>query len=406
MMYEIYEGFMEQVEKKFRRIENKCAKYGNEFQLREDGEVFKNIVTGKDKNGRDIVETFRYVVVEAEGTARINGWEFVAKVDHTPAGNVFFKALNDVEVPDRYRNSEPFCEHCNKRGYRKNTFIVRNVETGEFKQVGRNCLCDYTHGMSLEFAALVASLRRLFEEAEAYEGNGGYSDWTSWTETNYLLRMAAETVRHFGYQKRYDDYGEYVADNTVSRVEKYIDCRKCRLGMIQAETEREMDNVGFDENSDEAVELAENALEWIKGIEATNDYLKNLQILAEMDCLKENHFGFIISLIPTYQRACERIAREKKEAEACKKSDYIGKVGDKVELRIESGKCVTGWETEYGYTYIYKFVDNNGNVLVWKTAKSIDADRITVLKGAVKEHKEYKGIRQTVLTRCKIEEGR
>ena len=60
------------------------------------------------------------------------------------------------------------------------------------------------------------------------------------------------------------------------------------------------------------------------------------------------------------------------------------------------------------------FRDDNQNKLIWKTSKSLvkwldngewfcptEGDRIT-LKGTVKAHEEYKGEKQTVLTRCKI----
>jgi hypothetical protein len=59
--------------------------------------------------------------------------------------------------------------------------------------------------------------------------------------------------------------------------------------------------------------------------------------------------------------------------------------------------------------YLYRFVDANENVLVWFTGNMLDADtreffENTVYNGdvSVKEHSEYKGIKQTVLTRCKL----
>lgn len=81
--------------------------------------MFKEL---KDENGKTY--NARFVLVEAEGTAVINDWEFIAEVDHTEKGNIITGV--GVEVPERYYTSKPICEHCNSNRYRKNTYIVRN----------------------------------------------------------------------------------------------------------------------------------------------------------------------------------------------------------------------------------------------------------------------------------------
>jgi hypothetical protein len=47
------------------------------------------------------------------------------------------------------------------------------------------------------------------------------------------------------------------------------------------------------------------------------------------------------------------------------------------------------------------FRDPEGRQIVWKTGKALEEDKV-VLKGRVKEHGEYRGIPQTVVTRCSI----
>ena len=149
--YAILEGNMERLAKKITRIQNKCRKYGCDFHFAEVGEEYR---TMKDDLGQEY--TVRYVLVEAEGVAEINGWKFIASVEHTPKGNIIRQACG-IEVPERYYTGEPVCEHCHSNRIRKDTFIVMNEETGEFKQVGRSCLADYTHGMSAEGVAQYVS---------------------------------------------------------------------------------------------------------------------------------------------------------------------------------------------------------------------------------------------------------
>ena len=67
-------------------------------------------------------------------------------------------------------------------------------------------------------------------------------------------------------------------------------------------------------------------------------------------------------------------------------------------------KSVRGMETRFGWTQLVKFEDVNGNILQWWTAVEIKAevgDQV-LLTGTVKAHDEYKGVKSTTVTRCKI----
>jgi hypothetical protein len=57
----------------------------------------------------------------------------------------------------------------------------------------------------------------------------------------------------------------------------------------------------------------------------------------------------------------------------------------------------------YKYVNIYS-TDKEGNVYIWKTGKDMEKDGAEnkTLVGTLKEHNEYKGVKQNVLTRCKI----
>lgn len=61
-------------------------------------------------------------------------------------------------------------------------------------------------------------------------------------------------------------------------------------------------------------------------------------------------------------------------------------------------ELVTLWETMYGYTYPYKFFDEQGNVLVWFASKVIDDCK--AIKSTVKSHVERDGVKQTIITIC------
>lgn len=85
------------------------------------------------------------------------------------------------------------------------------------------------------------------------------------------------------------------------------------------------------------------------------------------------------------------------------KTGYIGAVGEKVSMSVTYTNQYY-FDTQFGTTYVYKFRDSEGHIIIWKTAKILEiekGDSIT-LTGTVKEQKEYRGEEQTVMTRCKI----
>lgn len=115
----------------------------------------------------------------------------------------------------------------------------------------------------------------------------------------------------------------------------------------------------------------------------------------------------------------KKIAEEKRMAENAK-VEYYGAVGDKFELTLTFDKSF-GFEGAYGFTYIHLFHDDEGHQFKWSSSngsykveydKTADFEGIEfcefevghkyLMKGIVKAHNEYKGVKQTVITRCKV----
>ena len=118
------------------------------------------------------------------------------------------------------------------------------------------------------------------------------------------------------------------------------------------------------------------------------------------------------------QKRKEREAREA-EREALIKaqkaiSQYVGEIGERITVKatyIGSAnfevKRFSGYGTDTMYVHTFKDVD--GNKLVWKTTSSLgtwqehEYGENVDLTGTVKEHKEYRDEKQTILTRCKTQ---
>ena len=84
-------------------------------------------------------------------------------------------------------------------------------------------------------------------------------------------------------------------------------------------------------------------------------------------------------------------------------STFVGAEGDKVEIDVKLRR-VTGFKSNFGYTRVYTFEDAAHNLIVWKTGKSLGLKEGSYvhIAGTIKEHSEFRGKKQTVLTRCKV----
>lgn len=387
MTYEILEANFPRLKKQLTKIKNKCLKYGCDFEYKEVGVVYKPVV----QHGMTI--DAKYIVVEVDGMAIINDWEFAGVIEHLPSGNIV-KSAGARYIPPHFATAPCMCEHCNSIRDRKDTYIVHNVVTDEFKQVGKSCLKDFTHGLSAEMAARYISLFDTLIQGEApYEGVHIPPQY----ELNELLLIIAETIRKFGYRKS-EEYSEGTAGMSVSfynTIHGWYGPQK-----IAYHKER-MDKVGFDAYADENRILIDCVKQWINDQSSDNMYFHNLQTLLKEEYVTSSRASILASAFPAYQKAIEKIKEEEEELAKCGESEYVGKIDDKIEVIVKEFDLLTGWATDFGDVYLYRFISNDNNIFIWKTSKSLP-EKITKIKGTVRDHSEYRGKKQTVLTRCRV----
>lgn len=83
-------------------------------------------------------------------------------------------------------------------------------------------------------------------------------------------------------------------------------------------------------------------------------------------------------------------------------SEFIGNIKDRIEVIVTIKRAIEVYGT-YGSSIMHLMEDENKNVFIWTTAaKALTVDEVYHLRGTVKDHKEYKGVKQTILTRCSI----
>lgn len=84
-------------------------------------------------------------------------------------------------------------------------------------------------------------------------------------------------------------------------------------------------------------------------------------------------------------------------------SKYVGEVKERLRDLKVTLTAARSFDGFYGTSFIYTFAYGE-NVLVWMTSscKDVEVGDTLFLTGTVKEHKIYKGIKQTQLSRCII----
>ena len=127
-------------------------------------------------------------------------------------------------------------------------------------------------------------------------------------------------------------------------------------------------------------------------------------------------YGFI-SAKKNHDRLVEKKIAEEKRAIENAKVEYYGAVGDKFELTLTFDKSFC-FEGDYGFTYIHLFHDDEGHQFKWSSSRGTyqcwcktngkdgfleyEVGKKYILRGTIKAHKEYRNVKQTVITRCKV----
>ena len=384
--FKIYEGNIDRLEQKITRIRNKCNRYGCDFYYARVGEEY---VEDVDENKNKFFKKF--ILVEAEGTAKINGWEFVGTIEHLVGGHNIIRNTTNLEVPERYLTTECICEHCNSKRSRKDTYLVHNIETNEFKQVGSSCLCDFTGGLSAEMAA---SYLALFDELAEGEAPYSTATITQYTDLHEIIAATIVAVDEFGYVKSDPFQGD---NQTKIRVRNYLN-----------NTAKDRPQ-NFSELMEAAGPEADTIIDYYKNIEIEgyNDYLQNLKTFATAGVAAARDYGYVVSMVPSYRRDVERREITKKREEAHKleaaHSEYYGEIGQKVKLHFNNCTLVTTSDSQFGTSYLYKFIDEAGRIFTWWTSNIVyKAATDIVVSGTIKAHTEFRDVKQTELTRCRV----
>lgn len=373
----------------------KMVKKGIKARLDVTRESAKNVPVKRITAERKVESTGRRELVSVVDftlvveNANLGKWELLGTKERLGDGAIYVG-----DIPAEYKNANFDCEHCNTHRRRNNVAVIRNTDDGSIMQVGYTCLQDFIGRELGAFGALIKGIGQIVENENYYEGFSYKSGNCRYYNVNQYLQIAYNCIVSYGYVRSDNDY--------------YND----------KITTRERISIAYSDRTNEYVDQTEVDTDLINKIkQAFYDFAKsnpsnfthNVCAVLQQTCVKLKYTK-LLHFVPTFY--LNKVKREaKKQAFEAKKqafmatlnNEYAGSVGDK----ITAEATLTGYSTfdgQYGVMYVYNFKDVQGHVLVWFTNKAlyVDAGDTITIKGTVKKLNEYKGIKQTVLTRCKV----
>lgn len=382
-LYNIPVENLSELTKRIKRIQNKGADI--------TFNIGKEVVEEHELNSGAKIAVKCYEV-EVEGQYKINDWSFVGTIEHSGAGNIIRSINSSLEgkIPAKYRTVGQECEHCHQIRDRKDTFLIHNDKTDEFKQVGRTCLRGYTGGLDAERCAQFVDVFNYLFELEHPKEFGDFS-FSGFVDGSVSLSTESIKKTVFGYVKSYG-YTPKVSGLELAEF-LFSQSGKKQISVTDATAE----------------EVAEmNA--WVETVNTNSDYMWNAKTAWTKSSTDYRDVALLASFVQVYLKSkSEEAKRVKSNSE--KTNEYVGNVGDRITIKdIKSIRVLyTKDGSQFGYrvpdTYVYEIIDASGYTYIWSTTHSSleeYIEDIQSINATIKAHQEYKGLKQTVITRGKI----
>lgn len=354
----------------------------------------------KERDHFGILRERPFVEVNVYGPEIVGlGWTLRGTVEYMgEAGNIV-----NGRVERDYQQHDGSCDHCGTKRSRKKTIVCFNPDTGEELAFGTSCVRDYL-GVDTRIATWVSDVVGLSGDLdeEAYASGGGKFA----IMTREYLGWVAGTVREAGMfvTKRVANESDGSLHATAfAALSFYFDYHYPPKGHDR-EQRREAAAQRYPTATD--WELVEAALAWAAGLTGTSDFDNNLRVVANCPVIGEKHMGTASYIVGGYLRQKARIAEREAEAVAVadKLNEWVGEAGDRLELSVLVTRTydIDGY---YGPSRITTMEDDEGRCYVWfSTGEWLETGDRVLLRGTVKKHNDYKGRKQTVLTRCAVRE--
>ena len=396
----IPEWRMDEFKSRFGKLQKKARKLGvaepKYVVIREFNKSFSHHPITDEKLTFPLI--IKFFEIEVQGKPpKFAGWKFVATIEHLGEDNIIKTVPGEEDLSIKYRHDPNTCDHCHKIRSRKSTYIVRHEDTNEEKRIGSTCIKDFLgHSSPEHVAQMCAYLWNVISESEDCEGFGGGSfSWSIGAAT--WLTVTAAIIRTSGWKSRgqaknEEEMGMGGGAATADIANEYVFGKGKEAEKLRKEVPL----------TDDDKRIGEEALAWAKTIDPNtpSDYLHNLLVIAKREEFGIGHLGLASAMVFSYLKEVNRIEEKKRLEKVTGESEFISEVGKRVEMTARV-IGVYPKESDWGLQTIVKFIVNGKDRAVWFASgePGYKLGEEVKVKATVKKHSEYKGTKETTLTR-------
>lgn len=364
------------IEKRLDKLIKKAKKYGNEDITAHYSEPYiKEVVDYK--TGEKV--KISVITVSISGDApKIDGHKFLGRVEILDGKNAVH-SVTSTPINIEFRVHDGECDHCNTKRRRKDVYVFENSNGGQMA-IGRSCMRDY---LGIDDPKEIVHRASFYESLSEFDEDEKFTMPSGMHKTSSIIETTIAIINKYGWVSKAK--AQMTGNlSTADSVKAYF------TGVCE-----------YDLTFDDALrEKAKNIIEYFRNMDdPDSEYLGNLNAILSQDVISNRQLGFACSAVVAYEKAIAPKVEKKV------KSVFMGAIKERLRnLVLTVEKEVYLGSGPYGDKYLYTFITEEGFQAVWFTGKQNITGTLKA-DGTVKDHREYNGVKQTVLTRIKFKEG-
>lgn len=375
-------------------------------------EAIAQLSVGAKRHGLGPIETKVLEVGERSAglelstpTPALGEYRPLARIEHLKSGKVSItplsrKWIDFAEI--RSERSAQTCDACGVKRKRRLTYLL-DGSSGQV-QVGSSCLAGYVGESdprkALHQADVFAKARELVEEAVVDVDEAGERQQPASTvpTVEVFLGHVAAVVREEG---RFVPMSEApVAENAATATLAIANFRLEQTGETGSDGEANWIPVTPGDRA-RAAELTDSYKASVDSKSEPSGYERRLRNLLDKDFAWPSYQGILATVF--FARPDPVELRERNREEVGAKKEWVGEVGELVNLELTVESVYKPVDSKYGGQVPHRLVDNEGHVFSWfATNKTLEVGSTWMLTGEIASHRRFRGEHITVVTKCRV----
>lgn len=376
-----------------RVLEQKDAFYRRRSELLgEDGDSTLTYLVPARPGDEHVVRLLRFKLEFP--IVKLGNWQVVGKLDALPGGNVTFcvtQLKNDVQALDARSKAPITCEHCQKKRSRSTSYLLRDVDSGAYMQVGKSCLKDFT-GVDPAVALFLAQMSTVVSGADGDADELMGSGRCNTVNTLDFLANVSFCIAQDGFVSSRLARESNMQPTYDAAMNLQRECARSRELSQRVQEQREVH-----------LACARETRNWYAAKEGAEGFDRNVQLL-----LAGEHLGRDAKHLAVAAAGVSSYVSRPVELGLPSGTAHLGTVGKFMECRLTIQRIFPR-NSPFGLMHMVTLRDALGNSVIW----SVSACPKDILRGGlgrsvqarfkVKKHDLYQGEPQTSVSHLKVQ---